>query len=208
MALDTYQNLKASIENWSHRDDVGDFLDDFIDICEIEMYSGVGGQIRVRDMITTETSAMSDSVQYQALPTDFLETKRLDVTLSSERYTIDFRTTEQMGLRSGTGTPAYYTVTSQLEYDIQPDQAYVTNHIHYAKLTALSAAEPTNAILTKYPNVYVYGVLWALFQYGNDAEEEAKYYSKFIAAIVGANASDSNGQYGVSAQKIKRGRNP
>lgn len=208
MALDNYANLKTSIINWSHRDDVSGLIDDFIDLCETTMYTGQDAQIRVRSMLATETSAMSASVQYQALPTNYLEEKRFDVTVGGERYTIDFRTSEQMQLRSGTGKPKYYTITSQIEYDIQPDEAYVTNIIHYAKLTALDSTNTTNSILTDYPNVYLYGCLWALFQWDNDEEEEQKYYIKFINAIKGANASDSNGQYGVSGQKIRRGRNP
>ena len=114
MALGNYSQLKTAIENWSHRSDVTELLDDFIDMCETEMYTGDTAQIRMRDMITTETSAMSASVQYQALPTRFLETKRIDATISSERYTIDYVTNEQMNIRSGTGVPSVYTITSQI----------------------------------------------------------------------------------------------
>ena len=208
MALSNYADLKASILSWSHRDDVAGVVDDFINLCETEMYLGTNVQLRVRSMVATETSAMSASVQYQALPTNYLETKRFDVTVSGEKATIDYRTPTQMDLRSGTGRPAYYTITSRIEYDIQPDEAYVTNIIHYAKLTNLNSTDTTNAILTDYPTVYLYGCLWALNQWANNAEEEAKYYQKFIAAISGANMADSTGNYGVSTQKIKRGRNP
>jgi len=208
MALNNYENLKQAVEDWGHRDDVSAYLDDFIAVCETEMYTGTNVQIRVRSMVTTETSAMSASVQYQALPTDYLETKRFDVTVSDEKYTIDYRTPTQMELRSGTAVPAYYTITNQIEYDIQPDQAYVTNIIHYARLTTLDSTNTTNSILTDYPTVYLYGCLWALSQYVNNDEDEAKYYQKFIAAISGANMADSNGDYGVASQKVRRGRNP
>ena len=39
MALDTYANLKESVQDWSHRNDVTSRLDDFILIAEQEMYN-------------------------------------------------------------------------------------------------------------------------------------------------------------------------
>ena len=39
MALDTYDNLKTAIINWSGRDDLSQVLDDFIDIAE-GLYKG------------------------------------------------------------------------------------------------------------------------------------------------------------------------
>ena len=38
MALDTYANLKATIINFSGRDDLSSVIDDFIDMAEAEMY--------------------------------------------------------------------------------------------------------------------------------------------------------------------------
>lgn len=208
MALDNYANLKAAVEGWSHRQDIGGYIDDFIDICEKEFYQGNSVRLRTRDMNITETSAMSASVRTQALPTNYLETIRFDVTNGGERRTIDYRTPEQTIIRSGTGTPKYYTITDQIEYDIQPDTALVTNIVHYARLNALDSTNTTNAILTNYPNVYLYGCLWALFQWARNSEEEQKFYAKFLEAIAGANSSGSDGSYGVSMQKIRRGRNP
>lgn len=204
MALNNYTNLKAAVENWSHREDIVDHLDDFIKIAETQFYK----TLRLKDMITTETSSTGTGDRVQALPTRFLETIRYDMTVSGERYLVDFRTNEQMVIRSGTGTPAYYTITSQVEYDIEPDLDYTTNHIHYAKLAALDSTNSTNAILTNYPDVYLYGCLWALFQWARNTEQESLYLAKLTGAISDANEVDIKGRYGVSMQKVRRGRNP
>lgn len=209
MALDNYANLKASIESWSHREDVKNLIDDFILICETEMYSNSEAQIRLRDMITTQTSSTGTGDRFQPLPTDFLEMRSFRVAQSANSwFEIDYKTPKEMVVRSGTGLPHYFTITSQIEYDVEPDQDYVTDIIYYGKLTGLSSSNTTNAILTRYPQIYLYGSLWALNQWANNEEEELKYYSKFIKAIAGANAAENEGNIGVAPQKRVNARTP
>ena len=208
MALNNYANLKAAIKSWSKREDVDDKLDDFIDICETEIYENTVEPLRIRSMVTTTTGATSASVRTQALPTGFLDPRRFDLTISTQRTPIDYVTPSAQVIRTGTGIPSNYTITDQIEYDTIPDAAYVTNIVHYAKLTALSASNTTNDILTNHSNIYLYGSLAILFQWAEDDEQAAKYKALFMAAINGANASDDEGSRGVASQKRKRGRNP
>ena len=91
MALDNYANLKASIESWSHRDDVKDIIDDFILIAEAEMYANDDASLRLRSMEALDTSAANTSDRFLALPTDYLETRRLDLTVSDCRLPIDYK---------------------------------------------------------------------------------------------------------------------
>lgn len=208
MALANYGNLKASIETWSKRQDVNDKLDDFIDLCETEIYSNAIEPLRIRSMVQLETSATSTSVRTQSLPTGFLEPRRFDLTVSGERPVIDYVTPSAQVIRQSTGLPSNYTITDQIEYDIIPDVAYVTNISYYGKLTALSSSNTTNSILTDYPNIYLYGSLMALFQWADNTEELAKYKNLFIEAISGANTTSALGDRGVASQKRRNGRNP
>lgn len=208
MALNNYANLKASVEVWSKREDVKDLIDDFITLCETEIYSNAIEPLRIRAMNQLETSATSTSLRDQALPTGFLETRKIDLTVGDERYDIKYVTPTYQAIRSGTGTPGNYTITDQIEYDIIPDQAYVTNHAYYGKLTGLSSSNTTNAILTSYPNVYLYGCLMVLYQWAENTEEYTKYQNLFIEAISGANSQDAQGNRGVASQKRSSRRNP
>jgi len=208
MALVNYSDLKASVKKWSKRDDVDALLDDFIDICETEIYENTVEPLRLRSMIVTETSATSTSVRTQSLPTGFLEVRRTDLTIGTVRTPIDYVTPSAQVIRTGTAVPANYTITDQIEYDIIPDVAYVTNIVHYAKLTALSSSNTTNDIITNHSNIYLYGTLAILYQYAEDDEQAAQYKALFIAAINGANTSDDEGNRGVASQRSRRGRNP
>jgi len=208
MALDNYSNLKIAIESWSHRGDIKDKVDDFIDIAETEMYSNSDTSLRVRSMVSTSAGVTSTADRFQALPAGFLEPRRYDFDISGSRPTIDYVTPASMFIRSGVGTPSIYTVTSQIEYDVVPEIEYDTNLIFYGKLPALSDADPINLILTDYPNVYLYGSLWALNQWAEVDENIIKYRQLFLGAIDGANRADASGSAGVATQRKRRGRNP
>lgn len=208
MAFVNFADLKASIEVWSKREDVKALIPDFIAFAENQMYSNTSESLRIRSMVRTTADVTSVSVRTQALPTGYLEVRRYDFTISDQRRTIDYVTPAHMGIRDGIGKPSVYTITSQIEYDVQPDEAYVTNLTYYGKLTALSDSNTTNDILTNHSDIYLYGSLMTLFQYAEDDEQSIKYQNLFRQAINGANTADSAGNIGVATQKSRRGRNP
>ena len=202
MALDNYANLKASIESWSHRDDVKDIIDDFILIAEAEMYANDDASLRLRSMEALDTSAANTSDRFLALPSDYLETRSLDLTVSDYRLPIEYKTPNDMFIdTNGARVPTYYTVTSQIEFDSQPDEAYVTNLLYYKKLTALSSSNTTNAILDDYPQVYLNGALWQLNVWAENDINANKYYTLFVKSINGANKTDQKGRYGVAPRQ-------
>ncbi len=208
MALDNYTNLKASIISWSHRQDIGDVVDDFILIAETEFYYNAIDPLRVREMEARDTSATNTTDRFLALPTDFLEARRLDVTVSTERRIVTYQTPAQMVIQTQAAHPNYFTVTDQIEFNRQPDEIYETNLQYYQTLPALDSTNDTNEILTKYPNVYLYGALWALFKWSRNTEEELKWKNDFLAAIVGANKSSMKGRYGPNPQMRNFGPTP
>lgn len=208
MALANYSQLYAAIGDWSHREDVGSYIDDFITLAEKEFYFNLDTPLRVREMEALDTSACSTANRFLALPTDFLESRRLDLTVSGLRKPIKYVTPNMLDIQTGTGYPTFFTITDQIEFDILPDQPYVTNLQYYKTLTALDSTNTTNAILTKYPNIYLYGALWALFKWARNDEEAAKFYNDFIRAIDGANIASQRGRYGASASCRPRGATP
>jgi len=52
MALDTYANLKASVIDFSHRNDVSNKIDDFILLAEEAMYANPDFPLQLRQMET------------------------------------------------------------------------------------------------------------------------------------------------------------
>ncbi len=190
MSLTTYLGLKDSIESWSHRNDVANRLDDFIDLAESEMYR----HLRIRDMETRTTATTSG--RYLALPTGFLEMRRVRLISGAQYFELLYSTPEGMYISQDSGIPGIYTITSQLEFDRSPDSAYTIEWQYYASLSALSAGSPTNAILTRFPNIYLFGSLWALYLWALQEDKAEYYYGKFMQAIQTANREDSKGRHG------------
>ena len=212
MALDNFDNLKASIVAWSKRSDISNLTDDFILIAESEMYNNESAPLRIRAMEARATAPVSISSRFLALPDSFLQMRRLKLNspfgTSTNDTDLTFYAPEQMPLSGLTQIPQFFTVTTQLEFDSTPDQAYTIEMQYLNKLTALSDAATTNFILTNYPTIYLYGSLWALFQYSMEQDVAEYYYQKFLTAIQGANATDQAGRYGAAPMVRMEGYTP
>ena len=199
MALDTYANLKESVQDWSHRNDVTSRLDDFILIAEQEMYNNRVEPLEVREQeVTTSIDTVIGS-RSVALPSGYESMRAIkldDKTTDAQQYQLTYSTPELLRVNSTNGCPTAFTITDKIEFNRPADAIYNIEIQHLAKIQALTAANPTNSILTNYPSIYLSGCLWALYEWAKDGESAAASYAKFIGAIQGANLSTQNGKYG------------
>jgi len=212
MPLDNFSNLKASIKRRSKRNDISeDDLADYINQCESEFYNNPSAPLRVRAMEARATASASTSSRFLELPDLFLQMRRLklnDPYGGGGDTDISYYSPEQMPLSGLVTIPRFFTVTTQLEFDSVPDQAYTVEMQYVNKLAGLSDSNTTNTILSDYPNIYLFGSLWALFQDFMEQDVAEYYYSKFIQAIQGANATDQAGRYGPAPRIRKEGYTP
>lgn len=195
MSLDTYANLKTAVGTWTHRDDLSAVIDDIIDLAEAEMFNNDSQPLRVEQMETRATASASTTSRYIALPTRYLDMRRLQISSTDPRTDIRHASPESLKVLDGTGRPRYFTTTSQIEFDIKPDTAYTLEMLYYKKPTALDSTNTTNAILTNYPNVYLYGCQWATLVFGSEDERAAAMYNRFIGSIRGANKRSRKARY-------------
>lgn len=196
MTISTYQELKVAIQDWSKRSDTLSLLDTFIDLAEAEMYANAEEPLRLRDMETSTTGVTSITTRYMNLPTRYLAFKRLKLNLTQGDLRLQFSPIDQMRISPTAGLPKFFTVGSQVEFDRISDQVYTVGIDYYQSLTPLSDAAPTNAILTRFPTIYLWGALSALWQWGKKLDESDYYYKQFLGAIAKANLQDRRGRYG------------
>ena len=203
MALDTVQNLRAAVKRQSHRNDIDDAqVNDFIDQAESEIYANEFDILRVREMDTRSTATTSTTVRFLELPDNFLEMRRLSILLGSgDTPDVTFRAPNQIIVKPS-GRPKFFTVTSQLEFDRIPDTAYDVEMQYYQSAEPLTDLAPTNFVLTTYPNIYLYGTLWALFLWTMDEQRATYYRNLFLGAIRGANKGTKKGAYGPTPQMM------
>jgi len=134
--------------------------------------------------------------------------RRLNIVTSNGNCDVTYMAPEQLAVRGTTGQPRFFTVTTQLEFDVTPDSAYTIEMQYLKKLTPLSDAAPTNSILTDSPMVYLYGALWALFLNVHEHDVAKSYYEMFINSIKGINKADKRGRYGPAPKIRMEGATP
>lgn len=197
MAITTYAELKQAIERWSKRTDISTMVDDFIDLAESDMWQ----RLRVRDMETRATASTSTTTRYVALPSNFLQMRKLKIDRSANSLPdvpLFFDVPLSLHVFDSVGLPSAFTVTSQIELDRVSDQVYTLELQYYASLTALSGSNTTNAILTRFPMVYLYSALFHAAQWAQDDLLIERYALLADVAINAANAADRRGRYGAA----------
>lgn len=193
MSIATYADLKVAIERWGKRTDAVTMIDDFIDLAESDLWQ----RLRIRDMETEATLSSSTSVRTVALPSTFLQARRLRIDRTDlDDVVLQYETPMSMRVIECAGMPLRFTITSQIELDRVSDQVYTLKLQYYSSLTALSNSNTTNAVLTRFPMVYLYASLFHYAQWAQDDTLIERYALLAEGAINAANAADRKGRYG------------
>lgn len=216
MSLSNYDGLKDAVRRWSKRKDaIGDFIDDFIVLAEEKIYSNEIAPLRIKEMDTRATATASTTSRFLALPDRFLDMRRLKVNAQTDTVPgpvndcdIRFQAPDQLLLSNITDIPGFFSVTSQLEFERIPDREYEIEMQYFAEEIPLSGDNTVNAVLTKYPSIYLNGTLWALWQHYKEEELSEYYLTKCLNAIGAANKSENKSRYGNAPQIRKERRGP
>ena len=203
MAISNYLELKQAIERWAKRGDIASLTDDFIDLAESDIWQ----HLRIRDMEARAT-AITGADRFLALPDGFLEMRKLTLVSGSLRYDLTSVVPESLKLQGTSGIPSSFTVTSQLEFNRIPAGNYTAEMQYYKTLTPLSTTDPVNAVLTRFPSIYLYGALFHFAQWAHNDAMLQKYVALFSKEIELANKSDRRGRYGPAPAMRIEGSTP
>lgn len=166
MSITTYAELKTAVANWLDRSDLTSRIPEFISLAE----DRIAQRLRTRAQETTTDLTISS--EDTALPSDFLEARRLYLSTSPKselRYITPWHMMD-IWPSSTTGKPKFFTVEgTNLRVAPQPDQTYTGKLLYYARLTAFSSSTDTNWVMTNARGLYLYGALLEAEPYlGND----------------------------------------
>lgn len=208
MSLDTFANLKIEIIDWSHRNDVDQKIAGFISLVEKDMFktTRMHEALQIRGQETTSTASVS--TKFFALPDEYFSLRSIRLVIDSLNGRLTFKTSDALFRESGTGRPSFFTIGSQIELNITPDQAYTVEVNYFKKPTALSDTNTTNIVLEDHPEIYLNGALYYLFTYADDEAQASKYLQRYSEAINGANQADDEGRYGPAPYARIEGSTP
>ena len=206
MTITTYATLKTAIADFLNRDDLTSAIPTFIRLAE----SRISREIRHWRMETRSTAQLD--TQYSAIPSDFLQPIRLQLTGGETGEVAPISTAQMLQLRGErndeAGAPTHYALTAGgLELYPTPDGTYDASLVYYARVPALSDSNTVNWLLTEAPDVYLYGALVHAAPYLKDDARIQVWEALFAQGIDRINDSSDAAKYGGSGlvMKIRRG---
>ena len=179
MSLTTYSELQAAIVAWSKRSDLTAVIPDFIRLAEIRIKSLLDvSELEVNASLTTVPN-----VDFVDLPTDSKSPVALWLADITPLEKINQVLPQELPYRTTPARPLYWAIDGAKIRFAQPADAAIALQFRYKQIFELSDLVPTNQILTKYPDVYLFGALSELADYNFDDNSLSKWATKFNAAI-------------------------
>lgn len=193
MAITTYAELCSAVADYATRSDYTTVIPTFITLAETMFNYGDAPMeiepLRIREMETT-VSAVPVSGDL-TLETDILEIRRVTYQ-SNPRRILEYAAPDWLDSAYGVteaGDPSFYTIVNGT-LSIRPTGTSAVQYIYYKKIPALTASNTTNWLLTKSPNVYLFGTLYQLEIYSKNAEGAVSYGTLMKNALAGLINSD------------------
>jgi hypothetical protein len=196
--ITTYAGLKAGMLAWLAR--TGDTMldsrfDDFLQGCERRMYYGHATEepgnalrsdpLRIGEMETSNPAFVLQATVAQ--PPAFVEL--ISVLLNSPEALLEIvsqRTLDAYGAQS-LGRIAKIAI-SGTNFRVKDDPAGATATLRYYQKLATPTGSTVNAILTSYPDVYLYGCLVEAAIFTQDEFGAQRYLQLYNASVAGLNA--------------------
>lgn len=200
MAFDNYANLKESLIKWTRRADMSEFIGDAITVCESHIYTGSGG-LRTTEMQTEIIETVNTKTI--PIPDNCLDIRFISINIDGSYYPVtkgSIQTTPDDD--SYTGAPSTFAITSEIVFNITPDKDYSVKINYFKQPDPLSDDNDTNVVLTKYPMIYFYGGMAAVFEYAGELDMVTYYGNMFKNAIGEANAEAYRLQLGTLPTQI------
>lgn len=179
MSISTYSELQAAVAAWLKRSDLAARVPDFISLAETRIKSLVD-IINLEVTVPLATTPNSDIVP---LPADFKSPIKLWLADINPIEALDQFLPESLPYNNVPNRPLYWAVDGpNIRFHCPTNQVYPIQ-FRYHQLFDLSDANPSNTILTNYPDVYLFGALCEAGDFMFDDQNVVKWDAKFRDAI-------------------------
>ena len=169
MAITNYGTLKSALADFLNRSDLTAIIPTFITFA----HDKINRDLRAREMIARATANIS--AEYNAFPPSFLQVR--DIRLNTNpvqplEYVSSEQQNQARSRNSTSGRPRLFSVIGEsFQVFPTPDTTYECEIAYYEKIPTMSADSDYNWLLTKSPELYVYGSLVHSAPYLKDDEK-------------------------------------
>lgn len=183
-----YAALLVDAGEYSGRNDIAHLFPRFVGLAELKL----NRVLRVSDMEATAAISVVDGDG--PLPVDFLEARLVRTASGQPIRAIALQQLVDSG-STGAGAPLGYAVVSNRIKPF-PAGSYGLTMTYYRKIPPLSAASPTNWLLEKAPDVYLYGLAEEIAIWERDAGKAGAAQQLKMAALAGLAVADERARWG------------
>jgi hypothetical protein len=197
VALSTYTELKAAVADLIVRTDLTTQIVDFITLAE----SALQTKCKLLEAETTATVTITSGSG--TLPTGYVSMRSVYWDSTPDRE-LRYVTPEVYDyLRANdSGDGYYYTITgSTIKTTPMGSGSVVMTYV--ARFTALSGGNATNAILTSFPDAYLYGTAMHAYIFLDDDAKAQKFAMLFSAICDRINENNQDRKYGGSTLQVR-----
>lgn len=187
----TYAELKTEIADFLNRDDLTDVIPTFIKLGEAQ----IARDLRHRLQEKRVTATLDE--QYEALPSDFLEARRIIVNGDVQLRPISGEDMAKYRYANNTaGEPKYYYITAdQIELYPTPTGTDEMSLLYYARIPALSDTVTSNWLLDENPDAYLYASLLHAAPYLADDARLPMFIQMYQSIIAALNGNSNREQW-------------
>lgn len=200
MTISDYASLLVDAGEYSGREDIAHLFPRFVGLAELKLNRG----LRVADMEVTDEISLIDGDG--TLPPDFLEGREVKNAAGIPIRAISLQQlTNSYMDRSGTAPIGYAIVGSTIKARPISDQDLTVTY--YGRIPALTPSNPTNWLLEKAPDVYLFALVNEIAIWGKDVEGATAAQQLMMLALSGLKIEDERGRWG-NAQMVVGGVTP
>lgn len=187
-AITDYASLLIDAGEYSGRDDIAHLFPRFVALAEAKM----NRVLRIADMETVATVALTNGDG--PLPADFLEAREV---LTADGYTIGAWSLQALTnrYRNYGGYPQGYAVVGS-SIMARPTSTGNLTMTYYAKIPPLTPANPTNWLLEKAPDAYLYALVEEIGIWAKNAELVGGARPLKENAMAGLTLADNRSRWG------------
>lgn len=197
MSIETYSELQAAVADLLNRTDLTAQIPNWISLCEAALNRDLDcPQMQV-------TSTISITGETYPLPADFGGVKSLRIN-SGAGSPVEYVTPEILDdLAIMTGTPTAYSISGGFFYFNPVPGSAVSARLRYRQLVpALSATNPSNWVLARHSDVYLYGTAVHSAQYLQADDRLATWASLYGALVTDINKQGRQQAEGSTLQTV------
>jgi hypothetical protein len=203
VTISTYAQLQTAITDFLNRDDLASVVPTFISLAEADMSR------RVRHWRMEKRATASFDAQFSEVPPDWVETIKLSVSTDNGPQEVALVSHSDMAnmrhrLNDQSGSPQFYSMSAgQFELLPTPSAATTATLLYVAELDALSGSNPSNWILDRFPDAYLYGALQHSAPYLSDDQRIAIWGALYQSTIDAINADSQSSKYSGTGLRMR-----